>query len=551
MDNYLIQITVENDGRTHTFAEGTSLGQILKGIYIENKERYIAAFVDNRAETLSKRVLESCHVRFIDRNSSAGNRIYIHSLQLIMEKAIFDITGQMNFRVVHSVGKGIYVEVDDLSARLLTKVKKRMDEIIESNIPFLQKDLEYEDAIKFFETIGYTDKRQLLETRPSFYVHMNEIDGFMGRIFGSATVPSTGYIDSYDIYIAAGGIVLMPNKDDDNSKLKGLLDKPKFYRVVGEHKRWSQLLGIANAGDINRHVMEGDGSLLVMVGEALHEKSIAMAADRIVDKGSRIILVSGPSSSGKTTFSKRLSVQLIINGLTPYPISMDDYFVERGKTPLDADGNPDFECLEAVDMELFNSDIKRLLAGESVEIPKFDFIKGKRTYDGNVIKLQKNSVLVIEGIHALNPAVISEIPQKEKYKIFASAITPLSLDSENIIHISDNRLIRRIIRDYRTRGRSAYDTIKCWDSVRAGEEKYIFPYEENADEIINTALVYELSVLAPKVVQLLRQVPKTSPEYAEANRLLKFLGCFVEIPEDTVPPTSLLREFIGGSAFTY
>lgn len=551
MEKHLIEIYVENDNSIHTFTEGTTLYQILKGINIERKEQYIAAFVDNIAKMLSDRILSSCHVRFIDRHSSSGLRIYIQSVQLILEKAIVDITGSRNFRVVHSVRNGIFVEIEDLSQELVEKIKKRMDEIIESDIPFLVKDVEYGKALKMFEELGCNDRVKFLETKPQFYVSLNEIDGYIGHLFGTATVPSTGFIDTYDIYMAGGGLVLMPDKQYEMSRMTGFLDKPKFYHIASEYKRWSKYLGIANAGDINHHIMEGKGKYLVMIGEALHEKRIAMSADRIVQSGSRTVLISGPSSSGKTTFTKRLSIQLAINGLLPVPISMDDYFVERDKTPKDADGNYDFECLEAVDTDLFNSDVRRLLDGETIDTPKYDFINGKRIYDGTRLKLKENSILLIEGIHALNPAVLSEMDRKNKYLIFASAITPLSIDSGNIIHASDNRIIRRIIRDYRTRGRSAHDTLKYWESVRNGEEKYIFPYEENADEIINTALVYELSVLAPKVAELLRQVPVTAAEYAEAARLLNFLNCFAEINEDTVPPTSLLREFIGGSAFNY
>jgi len=557
MEDYLITIRIENDNSTHTFSEGTSLKSILQASTLKDKDLYLAAYVNNCPKGLQHRIYTSKSIRFIQFDSIEGRRIYSRTAQIIMEKAIFELTGEVALRALHSVGEGIFFEMDDPSLNceeFANKVKERMTELVESNIPIVRKKIESEKLIEKYKELNFTNKVTLLETRPSFFFTVYDLDGYKSYYYGSMA-PSTGYIKVFDIRHCNQGILLLLPKKEDINTLEEYVDRPKLYKVFREYKQWTKCLNVACVGDLNKYILEDYSKYIVMVGESLHEKRFSRIADKIYERNqtqkTKIVLVSGPSSSGKTTFSMRLSIHLEVMGLKPIPISMDDYFVGREQTPKDENGNYDFECLEAVDTKLFNENIMALLKGETIDVPKFDFITGKRVYNGEKLTLDDDSILVIEGIHALNPKILDNIDQKQIFRIYASALTALSIDSANIIHTTDNRLLRRIVRDFNFRGRSAYDTLKGWQSVREGEEKNIFPYQELCDEMVNTSLIYELAVLAPIAEPLLRAVPHNTPQYADALRLLKFLTYFIEIDQKYIPQTSIIREFIGGSNFDY
>lgn len=422
------------------------------------------------------------------------------------------------------------------------------------NIPIVREKLMMSDVEKLYHGHGYDDKLALLETRPQYFVTVYNLAGLPGYFYGGM-VTSTGYLNVFDLCSYGSGFVLQQPRRDDPTQVEPMRLEPKLFSVFQQNKEWSDILGVTDVGSLNSQVINGHEGRLIQVGEALQEKTFARIADRILElhdsNGLKIVFIAGPSSSGKTTFAKRLAIQLAVLGLKPRQISMDDYFVDREHTPLDADGNYDFESIDAIDIEAFNSDLIRLFSGERVQLPRFDFTTGQRTMDGKVLEMTPRSILLVEGIHGLNPALTPHIEGHMKYKIYASALTTLSLDDMSVISTTDNRLLRRLVRDSRYRGRSAYETLKGWQSVRRGEERYIFPYQEQADAMFNTALFFELSILKQYAQPLLVRVPANTPEYAEALRLLRFLDYFVEVSDRELPPTSILREFLGGSSFDY
>jgi uridine kinase len=518
----------------------------------------VCATVNNECEGLNYRVYKSKEVEFFDISSPAGMRTYVHSLCFILYKAVHDLFPESQLFVEHPVSKGYYCNL--LLGRQVTpedveRIKARMEEIIKADIQFHRVECHTEDAIRVFHEHGMEDKVKLLRTTGHIYTYYYELDDIVDYYYGSL-VPSTGYIGLFDLAPYSDGLLLrVPNRKNP-TVIEDVIKQEKMLEVFSENVHWNHIMRLNTVGELAEVCNAGHATDIINIGEALQEKKIVKIADTINErcaggKRVKIVLISGPSSSGKTTFSKRLSIQLMANGLRPYPISLDDYFVDREETPRDADGNYDYESLYALDLKLFNSHLQALLRGEEVELPRFNFVTGKKEYKGDKLRIDDNMILVLEGIHALNPALIPGIPAEATFKVYVSALTTISLDNHNWIPTTDNRLLRRIIRDYNYRGYSARDTISRWPSVRAGEDKWIFPYQENADAMFNSALIYELAVLRMHVAPVLMSVPQDCPEYTEASRLLKFVSYFTPIQDKEIPPTSLLREFLGGSSFKY
>lgn len=554
----MLQIYCKNNKETREFPEGTSLIDIYRELGLNMPYGPVSAKVNNKVENLNFRVYYNKDVEFLDITSASGMRTYVRSLCFILVKAVDDLYPCGTISLEHPVSKGYFcklhidrtIGLDDVS-----RIKKRMQEIINEDLPITRYEQRTEDVIKIFQERGMTDKVKLLSTSGKLYSFYYRLGDTLDCYY-SSLVPSTGYIKKFDIVKYYDGLLLqIPNKNNPE-KIEELIKQEKMLEVFQEHHRWNEILGISTVGDFNIACNEGHAIDLINVSEALQERKIVKIADEIAarqvgDNRVKIILISGPSSSGKTTFSKRLSIQLMTNGLKPYPISLDDYFVNRDNTPLDENGNHDFESLYAVDLPFFKKQLDTLLEGGEVELPKFNFSSGMRESSGIKFKLENNMILILEGIHALNPELTPNIPAENKYKIYVSALTTILLDKHNYIPTTDNRLLRRIIRDSKYRGSSAESTIARWPSVRAGEEKWIFPYQENADAMFNSALLFELAVIKDHIEPILRKVPNNCPEYSEAHRLLHFLSYFVSIQDTELPPTSLLREFLGGSSFVY
>ena len=554
----MLQIYCKNNKETREFPEGTSLIDIYRELGLNMPYGPVSAKVNNKVENLNFRVYYNKDVEFLDITSASGMRTYVRSLCFILVKAVDDLYPCGTISLEHPVSKGYFcklhidrtIGLDDVS-----RIKKRMQEIINEDLPITRYEQRTEDVIKIFQERGMTDKVKLLSTSGKLYSFYYRLGDTLDCYY-SSLVPSTGYIKKFDIVKYYDGLLLqIPNKNNPE-KIEELIKQEKMLEVFQEHHRWNEILGISTVGDFNIACNEGHAIDLINVSEALQERKIVKIADEIAarqvgDNRVKIILISGPSSSGKTTFSKRLTIQLMTNGLKPYPISLDDYFVNRDNTPLDENGNHDFESLYAVDLPFFKKQLDILLEGGEVELPKFNFSSGMRESSGIKFRLEDNMILILEGIHALNPELTPNIPAENKYKIYVSALTTILLDKHNYIPTTDNRLLRRIIRDSKYRGSSAESTIARWPSVRAGEEKWIFPYQENADAMFNSALLFELAVIKDHIEPILRKVPNNCPEYSEAHRLLHFLSYFVSIQDTELPPTSLLREFLGGSSFVY
>ena len=554
----MLQIYCKNNKETREFPEGTSLIDIYRELGLNMPYGPVSAKVNNKVENLNFRVYYNKDVEFLDITSASGMRTYVRSLCFILVKAVDDLYPCGTISLEHPVSKGYFcklhidrtIGLDDVS-----RIKKRMQEIINEDLPITRYEQRTEDVIKIFQERGMTDKVKLLSTSGKLYSFYYRLGDTLDCYY-SSLVPSTGYIKKFDIVKYYDGLLLqIPNKNNPE-KIEELIKQEKMLEVFQEHHRWNEILGISTVGDFNIACNEGHAIDLINVSEALQERKIVKVADEIAarqvgENRVKIILISGPSSSGKTTFSKRLSIQLMTNGLKPYPISLDDYFVNRDNTPLDENGNHDFESLYAVDLPFFKKQLDTLLEGGEVELPKFNFSSGMRESSGIKFRLEDNMILILEGIHALNPELTPNIPAENKYKIYVSALTTILLDKHNYIPTTDNRLLRRIIRDSKYRGSSAESTIARWPSVRAGEEKWIFPYQENADAMFNSALLFELAVIKDHIEPILRKVPNNCPEYSEAHRLLHFLSYFVSIQDTELPPTSLLREFLGGSSFVY
>ncbi|MCL1617219.1 nucleoside kinase [Bacteroides sp. ET71] len=556
---HVLQICCKNNNISKEFPVGSTLLEIYQGLNLDFPYQVVSAKVNNRSEGLNFRVYNNKDVEFLDVRDPSGMRTYVRSLCFILYKAVRELFPQGKLYVEHPVSKGYFcnlrigrpIELADVTA-----IKQRMQEIIAQDIPFHRTECHTTEAVRIFSEQGMNDKVKLLETSGSLYTYYYTLDDTIDYYYGNL-LPSTGFIYLFDLVKYYDGLLLrIPNKTEP-TKLDEMVKQEKMLDIFKEHLRWNHIMGLSNVGDFNRACQEGAATDLIKVAEALQEKKIAQIADEIYNRcqdnspHGRLVLIAGPSSSGKTTFSKRLSVQLMTNGLHPYPISLDDYFVDREKTPRDANGNYDYESLYALDLQLFNDQLQALLRGEEVELPRFNFTAGKQEFRGEKLRIDKNMVLILEGIHALNPELTPQIPDENKFKIYVSALTTISLDDHNWIPTTDNRLLRRIIRDYNYRGCSAQETISRWPSVRAGEDKWIFPYQENADVMFNSALLFEFAVLRYHAEPILNSVPRNCPEYAEAYRLLKFIKYFIPVQDKEIPPTSLLREFLGGSSFKY
>ena len=554
----MLQIYCKNNNSTREFPEGSSLLDIYNGFNLAMPYGPVSAKVNNKVESLDFRVYYNKDIEFLDITSSSGMRTYVRSLFFILVKAVEELYPQGSISLEHPISKGYFCKLHiDRTIGLddVQRIKQKMQEIIAADIPYTRTESHTEEVVRLFEKRGMMDKARLLDTYGQLYSYYYQL-GDTVDCYYSSLVPSTGYIRLFDIVKYYDGLLLRIPSRENPTKLEEVVKQEKMLEVFQEYHRWNQILGISTVGDLNVACNHGHATDLINVSEALQEKKIAQIADEITHRNQdgqrvKLVLISGPSSSGKTTFSKRLSIQLMTNGLKPYPISLDDYFVNRNDTPLDENGKHDFESLYAVDLPFFEEQLTTLLNGGEVELPRYNFTTGKREMSGKKLRIDEHMILIIEGIHALNPALTPHIPNENKYKVYVSALTTILLDNHNYIPTTDNRLLRRIIRDYKYRSYSAEETIARWPSVRAGEEKWIFPYQENADAMFNSALLFKLAVLKDYVEPVLRKVPNRCPEYSEAHRLLRFLNYFVSVQDKELPPTSLLREFLGGSSFQY
>lgn len=554
----MLQIYCKNNNSTREFPEGSSLLDIYNGFNLAMPYGPVSAKVNNKVESLDFRVYYNKDIEFLDITSSSGMRTYVRSLFFILVKAVEELYPQGSISLEHPISKGYFCKLHiDRTIGLddVQRIKQKMQEIIAADIPYTRTESHTEEVVHLFEKRGMMDKARLLDTYGQLYSYYYQL-GDTVDCYYSSLVPSTGNIRLFDIVKYYDGLLLRIPSRENPTKLEEVVKQEKMLEVFQEYHRWNQILGISTVGDLNVACNHGHATDLINVSEALQEKKIAQIADEITHRNQdgqrvKLVLISGPSSSGKTTFSKRLSIQLMTNGLKPYPISLDDYFVNRNDTPLDENGKHDFESLYAVDLPFFEEQLTTLLNGGEVELPRYNFTTGKREMSGKKLRIDEHMILIIEGIHALNPALTPHIPNENKYKVYVSALTTILLDNHNYIPTTDNRLLRRIIRDYKYRNYSAEETIARWPSVRAGEEKWIFPYQENADAMFNSALLFELAVLKDYVEPVLRKVPNRCPEYSEAHRLLRFLNYFVSVQDKELPPTSLLREFLGGSSFQY
>jgi len=553
----LITIYCKNTKSYHDIPLGTSLIEVYNLLNIKLKFQVVAARVNYKVEALNFLIYKPKDIEFIDLSIQSGMRVYIRTLSMILSKAVEDVFPDYSLRIEHPISRGYYCKLEGHNSPIdevvISKIKKRVAEIAASGEKIICEEMQTKVVNQMFaERKHHADKVSLLETLGTPYCRFYRIGDYIDY-YNGVLLPSTDYLDLYDLIPYYDGILLrVPNRNNPY-ELEPLEMQPKMFDIFKEYVGWNKIMNLNNVGEFNQACRNNQTFNLIKVSEALHEKKVAEIAELVSKKTDKVrfVLVSGPSSSGKTTFSKRLSIQLMVCGLKPIVLSLDNYFVNRDDTPLDENGDWDFEHLHALDLTLFNQQLSQLLAGEEVEIPFFNFEDGKRYFKGEKLKLNDDSVLVLEGIHALNPELIPDIPQETTFKIYVSALTTISIDNHNWIPTADTRLLRRIIRDYRFRNYSARETIARWPSVRRGEEKWIFPYQENADVMFNSALLFELAVLKRHAEPILAEVPKYCEEYTETHRLLKFLNYFISIPEREIPPTSLLREFVGGSSFRY
>ena len=549
-----IQIRCKNNKKSQKVEIGSTLFDVFSSFDLKMTHGPVSARVNNKVEGMHYRVYNSKDVEFLDMNSASGSRAYTRTLFFVLCKAVQDIYPNTDVVIDIPVSNGFYVDIRlgrpvvDEDVNIL---RRRMQEIIDSKMPIRRFTVPTEEAIALFQEKGDVEKVKLLRTSGSIYTTYYKIGEYVDYYYGTLlTNTSQLYLFGLEKYYD-GMLRRIPSVSNPD-ELGEMTRQDKMFDIFKEHHRWQEILGIRTVGDFNQAIDAGHATDIINISEALQEKKLAKIAEEIASrKGVKLVLLAGPSSSGKTTSCKRLSIQLAVNGLKPLQISLDDYFVDRDKTPKDENGEFDFESIYALNLDLLNEQFNALFRGEEVELPKYDFPSGKSVKSGKKLKLEPNNVLVVEGIHALNPELTAHVPEEQIFRVYASALTTILLDNHNYIPTTDNRLLRRIIRDYKYRGVSAQETIHRWPSVRAGENKWIFPFQENADAMLNTAMLYELSVLKMQAEPLLQQVPENCEEFAEAYRLLKFLKYFKGIPYNNLPPTSLLREFLGGSSFHY
>lgn len=552
-----IKVICENLGNELDIPMGTSLLEISRRL-TSGPHPFLAAFVNNRVKELNYKIYTPVTIRFIDITSFAGIRVYQRTSWFILQKAVRDLYPGQTLHIRHSMGQsGFYCEIegiDPLTREATAALEERMRAIVAADLPIIRTKVLTEEVRARYAEQGFDDKIALLDTRPRLYSELYTLGDLPGYFYGSLA-PSTGYITRFGIEPYYRGFYLALPLRTSPEELHKHVSQEKMFGIFREYQSWVALMGVPTIGAVNARALAGDAGGMIKIAEAFHERKFAEVADAIQEahrtRGVRMVLISGPSSSGKTTSAKRLGLQLGVLGLRPVMISLDDYFVEREKTPRDENGQYDYEALEAIDLELFNDHLHRLLQGESVDIPRYDFITGRRTQHDTPLTLDERSILIIEGIHGLNPRLTPSVPDAVKFKIYISCFTSVAMDNLSRIATTDNRLLRRLTRDYRQRGADALQTLSRWASVRRGEERHIFPYQENADVMFNSSLFYEISALRPFAEKILREVPDTVPEFDEARRMLKFLDNFIPIPSDEIPPTSILREFIGGSSFKY
>ena len=550
----LLHIRCKNNKKSLKVPMGSTLSDIFKEINLQMPYGPVSAKVNNKVEGLHYRVYHNKDVEYLDLHTQSGIRTYTRSLFLVLCKAVHDLYSRSEVIIDIPVSNGYYCNLKlghAITAEDVNRIRTRMQEIVNAHLPIQRFETTTEEAIDMFSKLGDGQKAKLLKSSGTLYTVYYVLDDYKDYYYGSMlTNTSQLYLFGLEPYF--DGVLLRIPSVQDPSQLGALIRQDKMFEVFKEHHRWQSLLGIKTVGDFNEAVGNGEATNLINVSEALQEKKISQIADKIAAKKDiKVVLIAGPSSSGKTTFCKRLSVQLLASGVKPVQISLDDYFVNREETPKDEQGEYDYESIYALNIPLINEQFNALFNGQEVELPKYNFQTGSSEKSGNKLRLEENNVLVVEGIHALNPTLTAQIPDDKKFKIYASALTTILLDNHNYIPTTDNRLLRRIVRDYKYRGCSAQETIRRWPSVRAGENKWIFPYQEQADVMFNTAMLFELAVIKPQAEEVLEQVPENCEEYAEAYRLRKFLKYFSPLPFRALPPTSLLREFLGGSSFKY
>jgi len=549
-----IQIRCKNNGQTLTAPIGSTLSEVFRNAGIDMKYGPICAKVNNKVEGMHYRIYHNKDVEFLDMTSGSGSRNYTRSLFFVLCKAVHDLYPQSKVVIDIPVSKGYYVDLTighEVTDDDVARIRQRMQQIIDAKMQIRRFEVPTEDAVRMFEEKGDKAKSKLLRSAGSLYTTYYQIDDYVDYYYGSLlTNTSKIYLFGLEKYF--NGLLLRIPDLKDPGVLPQMTRQDKMFEIFREHHRWQEIMGLRTVGDFNEMVRKGQATNLINVSEALQEKKLTEIADEIASrKDVKLVLLAGPSSSGKTTTCKRLSIQLLANGIKPLQISLDDYFVDREHTPKDDKGEYDYESIYALNLKLINDQFNALFRGEEIELPKYNFQTGRSEKSGKKLRMEPNNVLVVEGIHALNPELTAQIPEAQKFRVYVSALTTILLDDHNYIPTTDNRLLRRIIRDYKYRGVNAQETIHRWPSVRAGENKWIFPYQENADVMFNSAMLFELAVIKQQAEPLLEQVPENCEEYSEAYRLRKFLKYFQPVPNRDIPPTSLLREFLGGSSFKY
>lgn len=550
----MLLIRCKNNKKVLKVNVGSTLSEVFSASELKMDHGPVCARVNNKVQGMHYRIYNDKDVEFLDMRSGSGSRTYTRTLFFICCKAINDLYGNVEVRIDIPVSKGYYVHVNlgrDITADDVARIRCRMQEIIDADTPIRRRMVTAEEAIRLFSEKGDMSKVKLLKGQGKLYTVYYQIDDFIDYFYG-ALLTSTSEVYLFDLVAYSDGMLLRVPSREDPGQLCPMPRQQKMFDVFKEHHEWQNIIGLRTVGDLNDAVDKGFATDIINVNEALQEKKIARIADQIAARHDvKLVLLAGPSSSGKTTTCKRLSIQLLTCGLKPLQISLDDYFIDRDKTPLDANGEYDYESIHALNIDLINEQFNALFKGEEIELPRYNFQTGKSEKSGKRLKLGPNDIVVVEGIHALNPELTAQIPEQQKFRVYVSALTTILLDEHNYIPTTDNRLLRRIIRDYKYRGVSAQESIHRWPSVRAGEERWIFPYQENADAMFNSAMLYELAVIKQQAEPLLEQVPENCEEYAEAHRLLKFLRYFHAISYRQLAPTSLLREFLGGSSFKY
>lgn len=548
-------ITVKINGEERQYPQGATYEDVANDYQQEYENLIALAARDGKIRELFKKLTRDCEVTFFTLKDDVGNKTYVRSATMLFLKAVFDVCGReaaQGCRVEFAIGNGSYISPKgkiNATEENAAKIRNRMRELVEAKTPFLKRSYSLDNAMELFRKEGMKDKEKLFRYRRGSFVNIYEMDGYYDYYYGYM-LPNAGYVKWFDVIAYEDGFMLLLPDKKDPTHVKPFQERKLLFRTLKESEEWGKEIGIETVGDLNDQICRGSLSELILVQEAQQERKIGEIAKSIVDRGGvKFVMIAGPSSSGKTSFSHRLSIQLKTLGKTPHPIALDDYFVNREFTPRDENGDYNFECLEAIDVKQFNDDMCRLLAGECVELPSFNFKTGKREYKGNFKQLGPDDILVIEGIHGLNEKTSYALPEESKYKIYISALTNINIDEHNRIPTTDGRLLRRMVRDARTRGADARRTIDMWASVRRGEEQNIFPFQEDADAMFNSVLIYELAVLKQFAEPLLFQIDKGEPEYYEAKRLLKFLEYFLGVTSESLPNNSLCREFVGGSCF--